>query len=272
MQTELLISSIQGLQNPKNSIAELGVWITGKIDASKYWGQLCHKFSAKDSSMRMRILVSCVGALLLATSAAVSSSSPQVTLATSGSGSAQSGAINRFTLRFSESMVPLGDPRAVAPSKMECAVPSTGRWVDAQTWVAEFERPLPGGLKCKLSLNPGLKSARGAEVIGTSNFIIDTGGPAARAVLAGDGGDIEEDQVFLVATNTPALPKSIATAAYCAVDGIGEKIAVDVLGRDVASKLLNDLGQDNWDARNFLENAGLPQTVSTNASERANAL
>jgi alpha-2-macroglobulin len=204
--------------------------------------------------------------------AAISEPNPQVTLATAGSGGNSGGAINRFTIRFSEAMVPLGDPRAVAPGKVECAVPATGRWVDGQTWVADFERPLPGGLTCKITLNENLKSARGASVGGTTSFQIDTGGPSARSVLAGDGGDVEEDQVFLVATNTPAAPKSIAAAGYCTVDGIGDKIALDVLGRDVAAKLLADLGPDNWDARNFLENAGLPQTVSANAAERAKAL
>ncbi len=204
--------------------------------------------------------------------AAIGETSPQVTLATPGSGGTSGGAINRFTMRFSEAMVPLGDPRAGAPAKVDCPVPATGRWVDGQTWVADFERPLPGGLTCKITLNSNLKSARGAAVGGTTSFQIDTGGPSARAVLAGDGGDIEEDQVFLVATNTPVAPKSIAAAGYCAVDGIGDKIALDVLGRDVASKLLADLGPDNWDARNFLENAGLPQTVSANAAEREKAL
>ena len=72
-------------------------------------------------------------------------------------------------------------------------------------------------------------------------------------------GDIEEDQTFLVATNTPATRQSVAAAGYCAVDGIGEKIALDVLGGDVAAKLIADLGEENWALRNFLETAGLPQ-------------
>lgn len=222
----------------------------------------------------MRRVMAFLGLMTLAAMplAAISETSPQVTLATPGTSGINSGAINRYTLRFSEAMVPLGDPRAVAPAKVTCTVPGKGRWVDPQTWVFDFDTALPGGLTCKVELDEKLQSARGAAVIGTRSFQIDTGGPSARAVLAGDGGDIEEDQVFLVATNTPATPKSIAIAGYCAVDGIGEKIALDILGAQVASKLLADLGPDNWDARNFLENAGLPQTVSSNAGERAKAL
>ena len=193
--------------------------------------------------------------------------------ATPGTSGAAGGAINRFTMRFSEAIVPVGDPRAASPVTVKCAVTGAGRWVDdAQTWVYEFERPLPGGLTCKFELRNDLKSVRGADMTGTTSFTVDTGGPSARAIFAGqDSDEIEEDQVFLVASNTPATPQSVATGAYCAVDGIGERIPVDVLGRDVAGKVLADLG-DDWDSRNFLENAGLPQTVPTNAQERTAAL
>jgi alpha-2-macroglobulin len=204
---------------------------------------------------------------------AKSGTQPQVSLAVPGTGGASGGAINRFTLRFTEAMVPLGDPKATAPARLECAVPSGGRWVDPQTYVFEFERPLPGGLTCKIDLRSDLKSARGVGIIGTTTFKIDTGGPSARAVLpAEDEEEIEEDQVFLVATNVTASPGSISTGGYCAVDGIGEKIALDVLGRDVATKLLADLGDDSWESRNFLENAGLPRLVAANPKERASAL
>jgi alpha-2-macroglobulin len=205
--------------------------------------------------------------------AAMSDTAPQVVMATPGSGGSSGGAINRFTMRFSEAMVPLGDPRAAAPSKMECTVAASGRWVDTQTFVYEFEKPLPGGMTCKIALRDDLKSARGIAVGGTTSFAIDTGGPSARAILPGESdGDIEEDQVFLVATNTPAARTSIATGGYCTVDGIGEKIALDVLPAEVAPKLLADLGEDHWDSRNFLENAGLPRVLPTSNADRAAAL
>ncbi len=197
--------------------------------------------------------------------------SPQVTVATPGTSGINGGAINRYTLRFSEPMVPLGDPRAKSPSKLTCSVKATGRWADQQTYVYEFERPLPGGLSCEIELEAGLKSARGITVEGTRTFNIDTGGPSTRAALP-EGGDIEEDQVFLIATNTPANPASVQTGGYCAVDGIGDRIPLQVLGGDVAGKLLTDLGEDDWDSRNFLENAGLPRTVPANAAERSEAL
>jgi alpha-2-macroglobulin len=212
-------------------------------------------------------------AALAAPLAAISQTAPQVVFATAGSGGANGGAINRYTIRFSEAMVPLGDPRAAPPATIKCAVPSTGRWADTQTFVFEFERPLPGGISCDIKLRDNLASARGATVTGTADFMIDTGGPSVRAVLTGaDSEDIEEDQVFLVATNTPATPQSISSGGYCAVDGIGERIPLDVLGTQTAGQILADLGDDDWESRNFLENAGLPKTVSSNVAERTKAL
>jgi alpha-2-macroglobulin len=218
----------------------------------------------------LRLWLSLLGAaLMIAPFVATGETSPQVTFATPGSGGSSGGAINRFTMRFSEAMVPLGDPRAAPPANVACAVGNSGRWADPQTYIIEFERPLPGGLTCKVELRSGLKSARGAYAAGTSSFTIDTGGPSLRAVLPGEYDDIEEDQVFLVASNIPANPKSIVAGGYCAVEGIGEKIALEVLGSDVATKLLADLGEDDWNSRNFLENAGLPRVVPANAQDRA---
>ena len=203
---------------------------------------------------------------------ALTDSPPQVVLATPGGAGGNSGVIDRFTMRFSEPMVPLGDPRAAPPFSVACPISGTGRWVDPQTFVHEFARPLPGGLTCEIKLRPNLASAKGVKLSGAASYKIDTGGPSARAVLPGTyDGDIEEDQVFLVATNVQPNRQSVAAQGYCAVDGIGEKIALDVLGPGVAPKLIADLGTDNWNLRNFLEEGGFPAEVSASASERAAA-
>ena len=55
-----------------------------------------------------------VALLMLAPLSAAGDNAPRVTLATSG---ADAGGIRRFTLRFSQPMVPLGDPRAAAPAR-----------------------------------------------------------------------------------------------------------------------------------------------------------
>ena len=208
-------------------------------------------------------------ALTIAPVAALGDNAPSVILATPGIGD---GAIERFTARFSQPMVALGDPRAASPFAVDCAVAGEGRWVDQQTFVHDFATPLPGGTTCKFVLNDDLKSLSGYAVAGTRSFTVDAGGPVARAVLPGAyDGEIEEDQAFLVAANLAPDPRSVAANAYCAVDGIGEKIAVDVLSAATAGDLLAAL-KDNYPARNFLEKAGLPQDLPADAVERGRAL
>ncbi|WP_404335602.1 alpha-2-macroglobulin family protein [Sphingomonas sp. MMS12-HWE2-04] len=202
--------------------------------------------------------------------AAFGDNSPQVEMATPGVGD---GAIERFTARFNQPMVPLGDPRAAGPFDVECPVGGEGRWVDQQTFVHEFASPLPGGVTCTFTLKAKLKSVAGYEVRGQTKFTVDSGGPIARAVLPSRyGSEIEEDQVFLVAANLAPDRASVGANAYCAVDGIGEKIPVDVLPADVAPKLVADLGTDRWEMRSFLEEAGLPQALPADAAARAKAL
>jgi len=219
--------------------------------------------------MRLALLVP----LGLALAAAGGDTVPQVTLATPGSASGGDGAISRFTLRFSEDMVPLGDPRAKAPATDDCKVPGTGRWVDTRTWVLEFDAPLPGGKRCHVELRSGLVTARGVSVVGNGRFAIDTGGPSARAVLAGGTYDgIEEDQLFLVATNVAADRASVGRFAYCAVDGIGEKIPVDVLPRDTAAQIWTGLGDGDWSRQSFAYDAGLPLRLPAAGADRDAAL
>lgn len=203
---------------------------------------------------------------------ALTESPPQVILATPGGAGGNGGVIDRFTMRFSEAMVPLGDPRATPPFSVKCPVSGAGRWVDPQTFVHEFSKPLPGGMTCTIKMRGDLASVKGVRLKGISEYTIDTGGPSARAVLPGTyDGDIEEDQVFLVATNVAANRQSIAAQGYCAVDGIGEKIALDVLDPAVAPKLIADLGTEDWSVRNFLEEGGLPPEVPASAADRASA-
>ena len=209
-------------------------------------------------------------AAVLVPLAASADNSPQIIMATPG---VSDGAIDRFTARFNQPVVALGDPRATAPFKVSCPVAGEGRWADQQTYVYRFAAPLPGGTSCSFELVEGLKTVAGYAVGGQRRFTVDAGGPVARAVLPGRyNGDIEEDQVFLVAAAMAASPASIAANAYCAVDGIGEKIPVDVLPADTAPKLLGALGTDRYEVSEFLDQAGLPTTFAKEADARAAAL
>ncbi|NYD88649.1 alpha-2-macroglobulin family protein [Sphingomonas melonis] len=205
-------------------------------------------------------------ALALAPVAAFGDNSPQVVLAQPGSGG-NSGAIERYTIRFNQPMVPLGDPRAAAPFTTACA--GTGRWVDTQTWVFDFAAPLSGETTCSFTAAEGVKSVAGYTLSGRTRFTVEAGGPRALAVLpSGDGDTIEEDQVFLVAAPVAPTRASVAANAYCAVDGLGEKIPVDVLAPDLAARLIGEMGTQTWSVRSFLESAGLPEAIPAKPAER----
>ncbi|UZK65000.1 alpha-2-macroglobulin family protein [Sphingomonas sp. M1-B02] len=217
----------------------------------------------------VRLGVLALVAAPLAAIGAMSDNSPQVEMATPGVGN---GAIERFTARFNQAMIPLGDPRAAGPFTVECPVAGEGRWVDQQTFVHEFASPLPGGVTCTFTLKDKLKTLAGYAVGGQTKFTVDSGGPIARTVLPSRyGGEIEEDQVFLVAANLAPDPASVNANAYCAVDGLGEKIPVDVLPADVPGKLIAGLGTDQWAVQSFLEEAGLPKALPAAAEDRAKA-
>ena len=204
-------------------------------------------------------------ALAVAPVAAFGDDSPRIVWAQPGVGN---GAIERFTVRFSQAMVPLGDPRSAAPLTTGCA--GQGRWVDGRTWVFEFAALLAGGAQCKFDTAAKLRSVAGYDLAGSASFSVDGGGPVARAVMPNaDGEEIEEDQTFLVAANMAPTRASVAANAYCAVDGVGEKIPVDLLAPDLPARLLTAMKTDSWPVRSFLERAGLPSDLSASAADRA---
>jgi len=193
--------------------------------------------------------------LLFASVASSQNGGPSVLSAAPGEGS---GGIRSFQIRFSAPMVPLGEPRASGPFDVNCPVAGSGRWSDQQSYSYEFARPLPGGSRCTLTLRTGLKGLDGTPLAGpAARYVLDSAAPDARAVLPSRyGGSIQQDQTFLVATNVPADRASVASEAYCAVDGVGEKMPVDLLPPDVPRKLIEGL-PNNYQLTSFLEDAGL---------------
>ncbi len=58
--------------------------------------------------------------------------------------------VRQVTARFSELMVPLGDPRSAdSPFRTDCPATGTPRWIDSRTWVYDFADDLPGGIFCR---------------------------------------------------------------------------------------------------------------------------
>ncbi len=164
--------------------------------------------------------------------------------------------VEQIKVRFATPMVAFGDPRLPAPIVGNCSAGATGRWTDAQSYAIDLPAPLPGGKRCTYALVAGLKDAAGAPVTGQSKFGFTTGGPSVRAMAPSAGsGAIDEDQVFLLALNSPPTAASIAAHASCLIEGVGEAVPIDVLPAATVGKLLKD-GAGEWRVRQLLEAAG----------------
>ena len=138
--------------------------------------------------------------------------------------------IRQVQVRFSDPMVRFGDSGRHAPFTIQCAVGGQGHWIDPRQWVYDFSRDLPAGQRCSFGLRKGLRTLAGAIVTGSPVYAFDTGGPSVVDAVPADGsGNIDESQVFLLALDAGATVDSVSAAAYCEIEGLGERIGVDVL-------------------------------------------
>jgi len=143
--------------------------------------------------------------------------------------------VRQVAIRFDEPMVPMGDLKAAPAAAVSCtggSVGGSGRWVNASNWVYDFERDLPPGVRCSVRMSAGLKSVAGKAYNGKSEYRFETGGPFVIAARP-SGGQIGEDQVFVLRFNGAATAGSIREHAWCQAEGLGERIPVRLLtGRE----------------------------------------
>src|SRR5690349_20897310 len=87
--------------------------------------------------------------------------------------------VRQVKARFSEPMVPLGDPRdTTAPFEIDCPAKGAGRWIDSRNWSYDFEHDLPAAVRCTFNLCAGLKSLAGNTFSDHRAFNFNTGGPS----------------------------------------------------------------------------------------------
>jgi uncharacterized protein YfaS (alpha-2-macroglobulin family) len=182
--------------------------------------------------------------------------------------------VRQIAVRFSDAMVAFGDPRLPAPFDLDCPAAGSGRWADPRNWVYDFDADLPAGIRCRLALRPDVRTLAGKPVAGDTHFSFDTGGPAIRASLPEEGSEaIDENQAFILALDTPATPESVAANVYCAIDGIAERVGVDVLQGEPRDKLLAESRRLGYGYRRLLSEAGAESGEGTaeEALQRAEA-
>ncbi len=154
--------------------------------------------------------------------------------------------VRQVTARFTDQMVPFGDPRAQAePFEIDCAEKGTGRWADGRNWIFDFDCDLPAGVKCTFRLRPGLKTLAGKEIKGEREFSFSTGGPVVTQTLPYEGSSgIAEDQVFILTLDAEPDMESLKKNAYFSVEGIQDRPGVRIIeGKDRIDILNSQYGR-----------------------------
>lgn len=152
--------------------------------------------------------------------------------------------VRQVKARFSAPMTPLGDPRGgAAPFEIRCAGKGTARWVDSRSWVFDFARDLPAGLRCDFTLRAGLRALDGRALTGQRAFSFSTGGPAVREPRPFEGSVIEEEQVFLLGLDAEADEASVLAHVSFSVKGLPEPIGARIVRGPERAMLLRNLAR-----------------------------
>ena len=162
--------------------------------------------------------------------------------------------VRQVTVKFSDAVVAFGDPRLADPLAIACqgSVPAgSGRWANDRVWLYDFREPLGPGISCTATVradwkpatkagaaSPAATAASAPALTGATRFAFSTGGPAVVSMQPGGGTDIEEDQHFLLRLNGAAVADTVAANAWCEVEGIGERLALRIVGGDVRAQVL----------------------------------
>lgn len=138
--------------------------------------------------------------------------------------------VRQVTARFTQPMVAFGDPRGADPFIIDCPAKGKGRWIDGANWSYDFDADLPGATACRFTLRDDSRDLAGKPLGGQRAFAFTTGGPAVVRTRPYEGsGQVDENQIFVLALDAQVAPASIARHAWCRAEGINEKIPLRVL-------------------------------------------
>ena len=156
--------------------------------------------------------------------------------------------VRQVTAHFSAPMVPLGDPRLrVDPFTVECSESGSGRWVDSASWVYDFARDVPAGVRCAFRIRDGLKTLSGEPIAAGESFAFSTGGPAVKTSVPFQGDEaIDEEQAFVLVLDGEATETSVLAHAYFAVEGVTERVGVRVLAGEARETILRHIRREHF--------------------------
>ena len=145
--------------------------------------------------------------------------------------------VRQIVIKFDQPAVVFGDASAADPVEVSCSLPQpiqgAGHWLNARSWVFDFERELPAGVSCSARLRVGAPGFLGGGLKGAARYAFNTGAPAIQYTQPGEGESIAEDQIFVLRLSGPATVQSIRANVWCAVEGLGERVPVRLVdGKD----------------------------------------
>ena len=151
--------------------------------------------------------------------------------------------VHQVTARFSQPMVPFGDPRSVAsPFEIDCSEEGTELWIDSRNWVYDFSGDLPAGVACTFRLRADLTTLDSTLLGGQNEFAFSTGGPAIRSSRPYNGSrSIDEEQAFAVVLDTDATEESILSHVWFSIEGIQERVSINILTGETRDTLFKTL-------------------------------
>jgi hypothetical protein len=151
--------------------------------------------------------------------------------------------VRQVTARFSEQMVPFGDPRGVIePFEIACSEKGTSRWADGKNWAFDFERDLPAGIRCEFKLKPGLKTLSGKEIVGQKVFSFSTGGPAIKESFPYEGSNyLDEEQIFVLTLDAEPDEASVMQNVSFSIEGIQDRVGIKLITGKERQEILKSL-------------------------------
>jgi hypothetical protein len=140
--------------------------------------------------------------------------------------------VRQVAARFSDQMVPFGDPRGlIEPFAIDCPEKGASRWADGKNWVYDFDKDLRAGIRCEFRTKPGLKSLSGKEMSAPKVFSFSTGGPSIMKPSHPYEGNqnVDEEQIFILTLDGEPDQASVIQNVFFSVAGIQDHIGVKLI-------------------------------------------
>ena len=161
--------------------------------------------------------------------------------------------VRQVVIKFKTDAVAFGNAQAAAPFAVSCddaeAQKGVGRWESAREWVYDFEDDLPPGVRCALKPVAEFKSVAGTALKGKGSYTFGTGGPVVSEIFPRTWQDVDEEQYFVLALNGAAAPASVRENVWCEVEGVGERVPVQLVEGDARATLIDTLNLQRRDEK-----------------------